>query len=64
MEVVSLQYKLIISTMNLKDLLIKRFRKYNIPKYHKYAEGWVDNILTHSSAFNINYFIKESENYV
>lgn len=50
--------------MNLKDLLIKRFRKYNIPKYHKYAEEWANNVLTHSSAFNINYFIKESENYV
>lgn len=50
--------------MNLRDLLIKRFRKYNIPKYHKYVEEWVDNILTYSFVFNINYFIKESENYV
>ena len=45
--------------MNLKDLLIKRFRKYNIPKYHKYAEEWANNILTPSSAFNINYLIKK-----
>ena len=50
--------------MNLRDLLIKRFRKYNISKYHKYAEEWANNILTYSSAFNINYFIKESKNYV
>lgn len=50
--------------MNLRDLPIKRFRKYNIPKYHKYAEEWANNVLTHSSVFNINYFIKESENYV
>ena len=50
--------------MNLKELLINRFRRYNIPKYHKYAEERAGNILAHSSAFNINYFIKESENYV
>ena len=50
--------------MNLKELLINRFRRYNIPKYHKYAEEWADNILAHSFAFNINYFIKENENYV
>ena len=49
--------------MNLKELLINRFRRYNIPKYHKYAEEWANNILAHSSAYNINYFIKESENY-
>lgn len=50
--------------MNLRNLLIKRFRKYNIPKYYKYTEEWANNVLTHSSTFNTNYFIKENENYV
>lgn len=47
----------------IRNVLIKRFLKYNHPKYHKYAEEWADNVIKCSTS-NIKYFLKESNRYV
>lgn len=49
---------------DIKEILYKRFYKYNIKKYHKYADEWVNNVLSNYEIYNIKYFIKESKNYV
>lgn len=54
----------IIENFDVKEILYKRFYKYNIKKYHKYADDWVNNVLSNYKIYNIKYFIKESENYV
>ena len=47
----------------LKELLVKRFLKFNHPKYHKYAEQWAENTINCPDT-NIEYYIKESTRYV
>lgn len=47
----------------LKELLVKRFLKFNHPKYHKYAEQWAENTINCPDT-NIEYYVKESTRYV
>lgn len=48
---------------SIRNILTKRFLKYNHPKYHKYVDEWVDNVIN-CSTYNIDYFIKESKRYI
>lgn len=44
----------------LLDYLRWRFIRFNIPKYHKYCQQWLDNVLDK----NLWYYRKEMNNLI